>query len=281
MELWRTAGPASQPSDFPPTRLIGSPEDVGSPNISWDGRQITFGSVMSGTWEIWKCDRDGGSPVQLTFLGDVPTGSPRWSPDGKYIVFDGRGPGDRLHDIYVIGAGGGAVRRLTNESSADIRPCYSRDQRWIYFSSDRTGTFQIWKMPAQGGEASQVTKDGGRIAFETMDGKFLYYGKGSGQTTLWRVPVDGGEETKVLDDVNPSSFTVCELGICILNLQAKPRPAIEFYSFATQRRTRLPVLPSEGTVLMSGTSMNLSRDGRWLVFVQHGRAGSGLRAVEY
>jgi hypothetical protein len=114
-----------------------------------------------------------------------------------------------------------------------------------------------------------------------MDGKYLYYGKGRGQTTLWKVPVGGGEETKVLDDVNPSSFTVCELGICILNMSAKPRPAVEFYSFATQKRTTMPVLPSEGRVLMSGTSMNLTRDGRWLVFVQHGATGSGLRAAEY
>jgi hypothetical protein len=170
---------------------------------------------------------------------------------------------------------------MAGSPAADIRPCFSRDQRWIYFTSDRSGTFQIWKMPAQGGEATQVTRNGGYIAFETMDGKFLYYGKGRGQTTLWRVPTGGGEEVKVLDDVNPSSFTVSGPGIGILNLQAKPRAAIEFYDFATQKRTALPVLPKEGEVLMSGTSMNLSRDGRWLVCVQHGAIASKLGALEY
>jgi hypothetical protein len=136
-------------------------------------------------------------------------------------------------------------------------------------------------MPAGGGAASPVTKGGGYTAFETLDGKYLYYGKSPGQTSLWKVPVGGGEETKVLDEVNSSSFAVCDLGICILNMQAKPRPAIEFYSFATQKRTPLAVLPGEATVLTSGTSLGISRDGRWLVYVQHGPIGSSLRALDY
>jgi hypothetical protein len=281
VELWRTAGPASKPEDFPPARLVGAPEYLGSPNVSRDGTRIAFGSFASGTWEIWQCDRDGKNPVQTTFLGDVATGSPRWSPDGRHIVFDGRDPQTRLHDIFAVSANGGEVRRLTTNPKADIRPCYSTDQRWIYFTSERSGTWQIWKMSADGGAASPVTKGGGYTAFETLDGKYLYYGKSPGQTSLWKVPVGGGEETKVLDEVNSSSFAVCDLGICILNMQAKPRPAIEFYSFATQKRTPLAVLPREATVLTSGTSLGVSRDGRWLVYVQHGPIGSSLRALDY
>jgi dipeptidyl aminopeptidase/acylaminoacyl peptidase len=281
VELWRTAGPASNPRDFPPTRLVGAPEYLGSPNVSRDGTRITFGSYASGTWEIWQCERDGGHPRQVTFLGDVATGSPRWSPDGRHIVFDGRDPRTRVHDIFAVAATGGPVRRLTTDPKADIRPCYSADQRWIYFTSERSGSWQIWKMPATGGAATQVTKGGGYVAFETLDGKHLYYGKAPGQTTLWKVPVDGGEEVKVLDNVNSSSFAVCDLGICILNLQAKPHRAIEFYSFKTRTGTALAVLPQNTTVLASGTSLGVACDGRWLVYVQTGAPGSSVRALEY
>ncbi len=280
--IWRTAGPAGRPSEFPPTRLIGSPDPVGSPNISRDMRKIAFGSFMSGSWEIWKCGRDGGSPVQLTYLGNVPTGSPRWSPDGNFVVFDGRLPDKNLpHDIYVVGGNGGAVRALTREEAADIRPCYSTDQKWIYFTSDRTGTFQIWKIPATGGKAQQVTRNGGYVAFQSLDGKYLYYGKGRGQSTLWRVPSGGGEEVQVLDDVDPSNFTVCQLGVVILNLKATRRPAIEFYSFETQKRTTLAVLPENAKVVGSGTSISVSPDGKWMVFHVEGPPASAIRALEY
>jgi Tol biopolymer transport system component len=281
LELWRTAGPASKPQQFRPTRLLGGPEYLGSPNVSRDGARIAFGSYASGTWEIWQCGRDGRNPVQTTFLGDVATGSPRWSPDGTRIVFDGRDPQTRVHDVFMVAAAGGPVRRLTMDPNADIRPCYSADQRWIYFTSDRSGTWQIWKMPADGGTATQVTKGGGYVAFETLDGKYLYYGKDPGQTSFWRVPVGGGEEIKVLDGVNSSSFAVCDLGVCILNLHAEPRRAIEFYSFKAQTRTPLAVLPDQATVLTSGTSLSVSRDGRWLVYVQNGPTGSSVRALEY
>jgi dipeptidyl aminopeptidase/acylaminoacyl peptidase len=281
VELWRTAGPASKPADFPPARLVGAPEYLGSPNISRDGARIAFGSFASGTWEIWQCERDGRNPVQTTYLGDVATGSPRWSPDGSHIVFDGRDPQTRVHDVFVVAAKGGAVRRLATHPKADVRPSYSADQRWVYFTSDRSGTWQIWKMPADGGAATQITKGGGYIAFETLDGKYLYYGKNPGQTALWRVPVGGGQETKVLDGVNSSSFAICDLGVCILNLEAKPHRAIEFYSFAAQTRTSLAVLPEKATVLTSGTSLSVSRDGRWLVYVQNGPIGSSVRALEY
>jgi hypothetical protein len=45
-------------------------------------------------------------------------------------------------------------------------------------------------MPANGGAAVQVTRDGGMEPIESMDGKFLYYIRAG---NLKRVPVDGGE----------------------------------------------------------------------------------------
>jgi hypothetical protein len=57
----------------------------------------------------------------------------------------------------VISAGGGMPRRLTTEPTVEGRPSWSRDGRWIYFYSTRSG-FNIFKMPAEGGNALQVTK---------------------------------------------------------------------------------------------------------------------------
>jgi Tol biopolymer transport system component len=66
-------------------------------------------------------------------------------------------------------------------------PSWSRDGRSICFVSNRTKEWQIWKMPAEGGEAVRVSKHGGHIAYESLDGEFVYFARTPNQTSLcWR-----------------------------------------------------------------------------------------------
>src|SRR5207248_9673997 len=101
--------------------------------------------------------------------------SPRWSPDGQQIAFDSRARGNA--DIFVMDPRGGPPHQLTNETSADVIPSWSRDGRWSYFASARSGPWEGWKMPSAGGPAAQVTRHGGFGAFESPEGKFVYYTK--------------------------------------------------------------------------------------------------------
>jgi Tol biopolymer transport system component len=177
--------------------LISSSKTDSAPRYAPEGNKVVFRSDRSGSFEIWACEADGSNPVPLTNLGGPQAGSACWSPDGKQIAFDARPEGNP--DIFVISAGGGRPRRISEDPAEDIAPSWSRDGRWIYFESNRSGSLQIWKMPADGGEARQVTKDGGSVAYESTDGKFLYYTKGRNVVGIWRVPVEGGEETLVLN----------------------------------------------------------------------------------
>ena len=77
----------------------------------------------------------------------------------------------------------------------DVFPSFSRDGKWIYFSSTRTGTPSVWKIPASGGDAVQVSPTPGLLALESIDGAHLYYVES--MTTdapgpLWRLPLHGG-----------------------------------------------------------------------------------------
>ena len=87
--------------------------------------------------------------------------------------------------------------------SCDEAPTWSRNGKWIYFPSNRSGTFEVWKVPSEGGKAVQITKGGGYNAVESFDGKALYYlklGKRDVEVgQIWKVPCEAGEETMVLD----------------------------------------------------------------------------------
>jgi tricorn protease-like protein len=120
--------------------------------------------------EIWSCGSDGTHCFQVTaFNGTFVTGTPRWSPDGKQIVFDSAAAG--TIDIYAIDASGGSPRRLTGDQTHGMIPSWSRDGKWIYFASAVTGRNEIWKIPSDGGNAVQVTRNGGLVAFESRPGR--------------------------------------------------------------------------------------------------------------
>ena len=91
-----------------------------------------------------------------------------WLTKGEIHALDAR-----RAKIYVISAAGGKPRRLTSHSAN--APSFSRNGKWVYFSSNRTGEYQIWKVPVAGGEAVQVTRNNGIVAFESADGAYVYY----------------------------------------------------------------------------------------------------------
>ena len=190
----------------PSEKLISSTRFESGPQFSPDGSKIAFESTRSGAYEVWICRSDGSGLVQLTHFNSH-TGTPRWSPDGQQIAFDSRAAGNA--DIYVIDSEGGPPRRLTREPSGEVVASWSRDGRWIYFASDRTGDWEVWKMPSAGGSTAQVTRHGGFAAFESPDGKFLYYAKGLTAPGLWRIPTNGGEEVEIISSLEAGYWGYC------------------------------------------------------------------------
>ena len=141
-----------------------------NPNLSPDGRRVAFESGRSGEGnEIWLAEADGSNPVQLTHGPGLFQGTPRWSPDGRRIAFDSSGE-DKHVDIWTIDADGGSMRHLTEDPGDEVTPSWSADGRSIYFSSDRAGSFDIWRVPSAGGPPERVTRTGGHLPHESADG---------------------------------------------------------------------------------------------------------------
>jgi Tol biopolymer transport system component/DNA-binding winged helix-turn-helix (wHTH) protein len=255
--------------------FISSTQDDIDPQFSPDGRRIAFVSVRSGDYEVWVCNSDGSSPVQLTSFHGPYVTTPRWSPDGRRIAFDSDAGGE--FDIWVIGADGGKPVRMTTHPANDGNPSWSHDGRWIYFDSARTGEQQVWKLPGDGGEAIQVTRDRGYAPLESPDGKFLYYTKNLTATSLWRIPLDGGQATEVLEGLSGYfNLAIVDKGIYFVPQQDAPSPySIQFLDLQTNK---IRQIASFEKPISDGIA--LSPDGLWILYSQTEKLGTELRLVE-
>jgi Tol biopolymer transport system component len=132
-------------------------------------------------------------------------------------------------------------------------------------------------MPAAGGDAVQITRNGGDVPQVSPDGKFLYYHKGYPEScSVWRMPVGGGEETKVLDSVHcAGQWAFWGQGIYFF---AKPdekgRSDIRFYAFATGRISKILTVERDIQDWIA-----VSPDSRTILYIQM-EAGSDLMLVE-
>jgi Tol biopolymer transport system component len=226
--------------------------------------------------QIWVCDDDGSNPLQLTDFS-LSAGSPRWSPDGRYIAFDSIEAGDG--DIYVAPAAGGPARRITPQGSHEDVPAWSADGRWIYYESDRTGEFHLWKTEFPSGRSIQVTSGGGVSAFESGDGKFVYYAK-RGKTGLWRMPVEAGPpEERVSELGHPYFWGMSQEQPCFLDF-LKEQVTTSCLNLSTKRLSTVATFPNDGQIRPTGPSFAVSPDGRWILYSRIEREEADLMLVD-
>lgn len=83
------------------------------------------------------------------------------SPDGNHVAVVATDYSLKTNrgnsDIYMINTVDNKMRRLTNNEAADFNPVFSKDGKFLYFLSSRTGTVQIFSLSMSGGEAEQIT----------------------------------------------------------------------------------------------------------------------------
>jgi Tol biopolymer transport system component len=173
------------------------------------------------------------------------------------------------------------VRGLLSDPSEEKVPSWSRDGQWVYFVSKRSGSLQIWKVLAEGGDPVQVTKQGGHLPFESPDARFVYYDKVD-VAGIWRVPIEGGEEILILDQLKLGmwgNWAVVNEGIYFIryDYNTNEEGAILFYDFATGRVKEIVKL-GRHHILPGGLAVSSDRRSFFYTVWEH--PGADIMLVE-
>jgi hypothetical protein len=126
-------------------------------------------------------------------------------------------------------------------------------------------------MPAQGGEAVQVTRDGLDMR-ESADGKWLYFGKylDSPEMTsaILRTPPGGGPETLVFKGVADRFWTLAGQSLYFMEVDPKLHAAIKRLDLSARKTTRIADLEKEPFVLSGWTGLSVSPEAGWIIYPQ-------------
>lgn len=119
---------------------------LGEPDVRFDGAIIAVQGAPA-TNRLVRVAADGVVSPLTRAHPDTQWAEPRWSPRGDRIAavrwtYGGFG------DVVVLDTAGVLIARVTNDRAVDAQPSWSRDGRWLFFSSDRTGVTQLYAVPA-------------------------------------------------------------------------------------------------------------------------------------
>jgi TolB protein len=128
-----------------------------APAFAPAGRPLAYSrSEVDGAWHVWITDVDGGTPRQLTATdrGEV---YPRWTPDGRFVLFHNWSPPRR---IWRISPEGGPPAPVTPDdrdaSYGDVSP----DGRTIAFVITDAAQERVYVMPIAGGQEPRLLRAG-------------------------------------------------------------------------------------------------------------------------
>src|SRR5215204_3881801 len=147
-------------------------------------------TITCAAFPILARSQNGHGPVNQTRLLRTPTVS------ANQIGFA------YANNIWVTPRSGGVARRLTSFQGQTANPHFSPDGKWIAFSGEYAGNFDIYLVPSEGGEPKRLTWHPGADLVEgwTPDGRSILFSSTraswapSGTPRFWTVSFEGGVE---------------------------------------------------------------------------------------
>ncbi|HEY7180542.1 MAG TPA: S9 family peptidase [Blastocatellia bacterium] len=124
--------------------LYESPQDRGGGwsirQVSWspDGKSLALALQEAGWDKLYLLSVNGGKPRAITD-GESEDDNPVFSPDGRWLAFVSNRARREERHVWIVSAGGGAARRLTNTAAGvESNPQWSPDGKFVYFGYSST-----------------------------------------------------------------------------------------------------------------------------------------------
>ena len=138
--------------------IMESRDPIMSPAWSPDSRRLAYVSFEGNRSSIFVQTLRTGNRIRVSSKPGI-NGAPAFSPDGRKLVVTLGGIDGNL-DIHVLDINSRQATRLTTHRAIDTEGSWSPDGRYIYFTSDRSGGPQIYRIAATGGTPERVTFEG-------------------------------------------------------------------------------------------------------------------------
>ena len=138
--------------------IMESKDPIMSPAWSPDSRRLAYVSFEGNKSSIWVQTLRTGNRIAVSKEPGI-NGAPSFSPDGRKLVMTLGGVDGNL-DIYVLDINARKKTRLTTHRAIDTEGTWSPDGKYIYFTSDRSGGPQVYRVAATGGIPERVTFEG-------------------------------------------------------------------------------------------------------------------------
>jgi Tol biopolymer transport system component len=258
------------------TRITNDLDDYGSMSLTTDsGALVTTRARKSSN--IWIVPNgDASQARQLTSRSEALEGSAgvAWTPDGS-IVYSSKASGGVYSNIWIMNADGSNPSQLTDAPANDWFPAVSPDGRYIVFSSNRSGEFNLWRMDMNGGNLKQLTNGLAYAPEFSPDGRWVACMFGSQENMcIWKFPVDGSSPVQ-LTETNASVPTFSWDGKLV---------AYDSYGEQADMKPKVVIVPSEGGARVKAldytpfwnTGLNWSPDDRSIIYVDLRQGGANL-----
>jgi TolB protein len=156
-----------------PRVVLQSGQPIMSPAWSPDGASLAYVSFEGGVSSVYVQQLATGQRARVSARSGI-NGAPAFSPDGRRLAL-ALSRRDGNVDVYLLTLASQQLTRLTESPAIDTEPAFSPDGTQVYFTSDRGGSPQIYRVATTGGSAQRVTFEGNYNARPRVapDGKSL------------------------------------------------------------------------------------------------------------